>query len=249
MRPQFEEVFALYAQYGIKIQLIAKQVKNINFRLKPIPLESHAHPVTSLLTVSYPARMPDKLLLESLKTRLTWAIACQSQLLKKRQIVENNPKQTLYFNDINDLQNLTLNSEIYFVGEKITVQALFSQQFKSVSDFSNVDIPQSLVSIYKNWLIKFIQNRQYFWQQKIGKNATKITPYAMKSRWGSCSTHAKTIRLSVWLAQYPPDCSDYVLVHELCHLHEANHSPRFWQHVERVMPDYKIWHDKLKNKA
>ena len=68
----------------------------------------------------------------------------------------------------------------------------------------------------------------------------------MKTRWGSCSTQAKTIRLSVWLAQFPPDCADYVLVHELCHLIEPNHSARFWAQVARVMPDYKTWHQQLK---
>ena len=109
-----------------------------------------------------------------------------------------------------------------------------------------MDVGKTLLHIYKFWLTQFIQNRQAFWQDKVGKSANSITPYTMKTRWGSCSTQAKTIRLSVWLAQFPPDCADYVLVHELCHLIEPNHSARFWAQVARVMPDYQLWHQQLK---
>lgn len=233
-----QTVLTAYAEQGIKLAIESKRVKHINFRIKSID----EAPFTSLLSVSYPMRMPQHLLMQSLEHRLAWAIDCQQ---KQRKLKQLKPKKPAYINDVKDLANLTLESNIYFEGQKMTVQALFERHFVN-SDFSKTDIPRTLTSLYKAWLTQFIQNRQAFWQDKVGKSANSITPYTMKTRWGSCSTQAKTIRLSVWLAQFPPDCADYVLVHELCHLIEPNHSARFWSQVARVMPDYQLWHQQLK---
>ena len=58
------------------------------------------------------------------------------------------------------------------------------------------------------------------------------------SNWGSCS-HKGNVNLSTRLLFAPPDVIDYVIIHELAHLVELNHSPRFWRIVEKAMPDYK----------
>lgn len=61
----------------------------------------------------------------------------------------------------------------------------------------------------------------------------------MKTRWGSCNTSKKRVWLNTNLAKYEPICLTYVLVHELCHLLEPNHSKRFYALVERFFPEYK----------
>jgi hypothetical protein len=59
-----------------------------------------------------------------------------------------------------------------------------------------------------------------------------------KSRWGSCS-HRGTISLNWRLVQLPPSVSDYLLLHELMHLRQMNHSDRFWREVEQACPGYR----------
>lgn len=231
-----------YAKHGIKIHIEAKKVKNINFRLKPLNPNDEP-PFTTLMTVSYPVRLPKNTLIQSLQNRLRWAIHCQQQL--KRQ--ENKPKKSPYSNDIKDLLDLTLDSEVYFAGQKVMLKDLLIQHNIKTHDVEKLDLAKTLVTIYKLWLTAFIANHQDFWQNKVGKFPAKITPYTMKTRWGSCSTNARTIRLSVWLAQFPPRCTEYVLVHELCHLIEPNHSAKFWEQVVKAMPDYKTWHEMLKS--
>lgn len=59
----------------------------------------------------------------------------------------------------------------------------------------------------------------------------------MKTRWGSCSSKGN-ISINLLLAKYDKKAIDYVILHELCHLKELNHSKNFWQLVKTYMPDY-----------
>ncbi len=65
----------------------------------------------------------------------------------------------------------------------------------------------------------------------------RVTVRNQRSRWGSCSRRG-TISLNWRLVQTPAFVRDYIILHELMHLREMNHSPRFWAEVERVCPDY-----------
>lgn len=66
----------------------------------------------------------------------------------------------------------------------------------------------------------------------------RVTIRNQRSRWGSCS-RAKAIALNFRLVQMPPAVCDYVLIHELMHLRQQNHGPRFWALVEQACPSYR----------
>lgn len=81
----------------------------------------------------------------------------------------------------------------------------------------------------------------------MGVNYNRITITSAKTRFGSCSS-AKNISFSYRLMLYPESAREYVIVHELAHLKEMNHSKRFYAIVEKYMPDYRERRKILKNK-
>ncbi len=79
----------------------------------------------------------------------------------------------------------------------------------------------------------------------MGMKYGKITIRHQISRWGSCSSKGN-LNFNCLLMLCPENVRDYVIIHELCHLKELNHSPRFWAEVERYCPGYKVCKEWLK---
>lgn len=78
-----------------------------------------------------------------------------------------------------------------------------------------------------------------YYKSIIGVEYRRLRIGDQKTRWGSCSSKA-TISYNWRLVLMPEKIMDYVVVHELCHLLEMNHSKVFWNHVSDVIPDYKV---------
>ena len=70
-----------------------------------------------------------------------------------------------------------------------------------------------------------------------GVNYGRVTIRAQRSRWGSCSREGN-LNFNCLLMLVPEEIRDYVVIHELCHRKEMNHSPRFWAEVEKLCPRY-----------
>lgn len=84
---------------------------------------------------------------------------------------------------------------------------------------------------------EYIPRRTAFFAPQLGVDYGKITIRSQKTRWGSCSARGN-LNFNCLLMLTPPEVIDYVVVHELCHRREMNHSPRFYALVASLLPDY-----------
>lgn len=102
-----------------------------------------------------------------------------------------------------------------------------------------------LEAIYRDAAREYFPKRVSYFSHVLGVNYGKITIRDQKTRWGSCSSKGN-LSFNWRLILAPPNVLDYVVVHELCHRKEMNHSQRFWALVESVMPEYREYRKWLK---
>lgn len=98
---------------------------------------------------------------------------------------------------------------------------------------------------YRQAAKEYIPKRVAYYAELLDVTYATISIRDQKTRWGSCSSKGN-LSFSWRLILAPPKVLDYVVVHELCHRKEMNHSPRFWALVESIIPDYKIHRKWLK---
>ncbi|MES2048669.1 MAG: SprT family zinc-dependent metalloprotease [Pseudomonadota bacterium] len=111
---------------------------------------------------------------------------------------------------------------------------------------------QQLKDSVKTWLQKeaksVFSTRLPVYADMLGVSYKSMSLSNAATRWGSCTSQGK-IHLNWRLIHFAPELIDYVIAHELAHLHEMNHSPRFWARVESVFPDYEQARQRLKRHA
>jgi predicted metal-dependent hydrolase len=110
--------------------------------------------------------------------------------------------------------------------------------------------PQQIKDRVQGWLQgeakRVFGERLAIYAEKLGVNYRAYALPSAATRWGSCSSDGK-IRLNWRLIHFPLSIIDYVVAHELAHLREMNHSPRFWQTVESIFPEFREARQTLKS--
>ncbi|MGP4788266.1 M48 family metallopeptidase [Psychrobacter sp. 1Y11] len=177
----------------------------------------------NLLTVSVPTSISTTQMAQFIDRRVSWALAHHQQVLENYQRKQNQHPQS---NSVKKAEPLWL------WGDKQTFTLNHDKK----------------IALYRQQLLQVMPELFEKWQPIVGTKATETRIKKMHTRWGSCNMRVGRVWLSVYLPAYPIECTEYVIVHELCHLHHANHSSAFWQTVETAMPEYKQWHDKLAGK-
>jgi predicted metal-dependent hydrolase len=104
----------------------------------------------------------------------------------------------------------------------------------------------ALETWYRNQARGKINERIAYYQDKIGRAPGRVFIKDQKRRWGSCSARGN-LNFNWRMVMAPEKVLDYVVVHELCHLIELNHSKAFWDALASILPDYKEQEEWLKN--
>ncbi len=134
-----------------------------------------------------------------------------------------------------------------FIREKsnwILSKLKYFKQFKNSSLFRN---DKNNFLEYKEEALKFISERIDYYNKIYRFDFNKINIKNQKTRWGSCSSK-KNLNFNYRILFLPKRIADYIIIHELFHLKELNHSRKFWNLIAEVIPDYLDIRKDLRNK-
>lgn len=125
------------------------------------------------------------------------------------------------------------------VREKRTWISKHAQQVRgSVSAQAENASPEEIAQ-WRAWTEARVPALVAKWEPAFGVKAGALAYRNMKSRWGSCQPATGRICINVRLALYPPECLEYVVVHELCHLLVSGHAPAFYVLLDEHLPNWR----------
>lgn len=136
----------------------------------------------------------------------------------------------LYVSD-NEIERLVISKSKWIDEHMLKVQSTIDERSK----LEKIRFEQ--VKELADQAVEYIPKRVKYYAEKENFVYNKITIKNLVSRWGSCSTKGN-LNFNCLLMLTPDYVIDYIVVHELCHLREMNHSEKFWAEVEKIMPDY-----------
>ena len=138
----------------------------------------------------------------------------------------------------------------YFLGRPLMLRVIYGGKSKvevfrevivmHVPEGANVSKRRSvLTEWYRHELKRILSGVIEECCRRVGVNITGWNVRNMRTRWGSCNTTRRSILLNLQLIKKPYRCLEYVVIHELVHLLERNHTHRFWSLVERFCPNWR----------
>lgn len=176
------------------------------------------------------------------KDDLKLYVSCNNFITDRqiRKILEEN--QVSISNMYTKIQKKVKNiNKFSILGNELS--PIIDDQLKEVFINNNLIFGSSLLEIEKYYLKeakKFISVRfERCYNLFADLPECRLRFRKMTSRWGVCNTKLKIITINTELYKYDVSLIDYVIIHELCHFKEANHSPRFWNEVKKYYPNYK----------
>lgn len=217
----------------LDIEVIQKDIKNVH--LSVYPPDGHVR-------VSVPRHMPLDTLRAFLVTKVTWIRDEQRNFR-----AQERREPPLYID----------RESHYIWGERYLLQVVERDAPPSVelgrgtltlavrpgSDAAKRD--EVLAFWYRDRVREVVGELLPVWERRIGIKADKIFVQRMKTKWGSCNPRQRAIRLNTELAKRPRTCLEYILVHELMHLHEPTHNTHFRDLMDLHMPTWRDIREEL----
>ena len=218
---------------GIPILVEKKQIKNLY--LKVLPPDGQ-------VVISAPKRMSQKVIEEFAASKVKWIQE------KRKKYAEQPPKAKLQYTSGEhvflwgksyplEIKYMDMRSKVLLAEERIVIQAPM--------DSTSEQRERCLNEWYRGQLKEKIPLLIAKWEGIIGVQVQDWGVKKMKTRWGTCNTSAKRIWLNLQLAKKKPECLEYVVVHEMTHLLERNHNQRFYNFMDKFLPEWRRMKDEL----
>ncbi|MBR4000217.1 MAG: M48 family metallopeptidase [Clostridia bacterium] len=210
---------------GIEVTVTRKNIKSINLRIKP---------PDGRIEISCPKRMTNAQIEAFVREKADWIREHRAKILamelpEEKQYVTGETVPVWGRNL--PLTVKTGSPSVQLTGENLIL---------TVPDSSTAEQRKACIDAwYRENLRLAVTQRMPYWEARTGLKCSRWSIRDMKTRWGSCTHSTAAIRVNLRLAEKPPECLDYLILHELTHIRHPNHSKAFYADVEKYMPDWK----------
>jgi predicted metal-dependent hydrolase len=218
---------------GISVDVEFKNIKNIHLSV---------YPPAGRVRIAAPARM-------NLDTIRLYAISKLEWIRKQQTKLQGQQRETP--REYLDRESHYVWGRRYLLKVKEanhppTVELKHNQMVLTVRPDAGREKKEEVVaSWYREQLRLAMSPLITKWETLIGVKSSRVFVQRMKTKWGSCNPHNRSIRLNTELAKKSPECLEYVIVHELVHLIEPTHNYKFIALMDKFMPQWRQFRDEL----
>lgn len=218
----------------LKVEVVRKDIKNLHLGV---------YPPEGRVRVAAPLLVDDEAIRLAVISKLTWIKRQQNRFLAQERQSEREYiyRESHYFLGHHYLLNVIEHKGPSRV--EITNKTRIDLYVPIGSDASKRE--QVLLEWYRRELKALIPSLIEKWEGPLGVTVDDWGVKKMKTKWGSCNIKARRIWLNLELAKKPAQCLEYVVVHEMVHLLERNHTDRFRELMDRFMPQWRLYRDEL----
>lgn len=202
-----------------EIRIIKKRTKTAKIKI------NNNYEITVIVPTSYTTVMTEELV----SKKKEWIDRSIRKLRDRTKEIELEHNEILLFGEKYIFeQNTDIDNKIL----------TYNESKKIVSNFNLTEKKELLINWYKHLANKFISRKANELAEKNDYRYERLFIRDQKTKWGTCSSR-KNISFNWRLIMCPEYVIEYLIIHELTHLKEMNHSRKFWEEVEKVIPDYK----------
>ena len=212
----------------IAVEVVKKDIKNNHLSV---------YPPTGRVRISAPLRMEFETIRVFAISKLGW-IKRQQKKLREQQ--RETPREYLDRESHNVWGQRYL-LQVTEVDAAAVVELKHSKMRLQVRPGTSEDKRQAIVDEwYRAQIKKVVPSLIAKWEPLMGVEVERFFVQKMKTKWGSCNAGSKSIRLNTELAKKPPECLEYIVVHEMVHFLVRDHSDRFITLMDRYLPSWRL---------
>ena len=223
---------------GLRVDVVRKPIKNLHLGV---------YPPNGRVRVAAPLGVSEEAVRLAVVTRMAW-------IKRQKARFNEQPRQS-------DRAYVSGESH-YFFGQRYRLNLIEGARAGRVQIRNNRTLDLHVRSntdrvvrerVFLGWYRRELRDRtaplMESWADAFGIPVPKWGIKRMKTKWGSCNIEARRVWLNLELAKKPLRCLEYVIVHELTHFFERNHSDRFVELMDRMLPQWRVIRDELNAEA
>ena len=221
---------------GIRVEVVRKAIKNLHLGV---------YPPAGHVRVAVPERLDDEAVRLAVTSRLGW-------IRRKQQELQRQPRQSR--------RELVTGESHYVWGNRYRLEVLEARQRPGIEYAPGRRLrmvvrpgadrekrERLLNEWYRAQLKAKIPGLIAKWEPELGVGVAEWGVKRMRTRWGTCNPEAARIWINLELAKKPPQCLEYVIVHEMVHLLERKHDERFRKLMDNALPQWRALKQRLES--